>query len=293
MLDITPNAVEHLNYAQYFPICVYLKAESHGQVKELRQKYAKNLKAKSSKRLFEGALKLAGQYSHLFTATIDLDSANWFKRLKEVVETQQKQPLWIPDDMTESSASPNGNSFDFGLQQQNFVAKQSLLLQQAEPFDDNFELPIYALSAGGISAAASTYSLYEDQNYRASFASESDACTSNSQQILNEVNQPAPIYSTNFQSRSHSLFLTAQNELKQVETESSPVDTQQQHLNRVLSDPNLTSLSKQTLQNEAELSNERSKQQNPYFPRRSRSPETSSYQTGAHSHNETVSLLLS
>jgi hypothetical protein len=25
LLDITPNAVEHLNYAQYFPICVFLK----------------------------------------------------------------------------------------------------------------------------------------------------------------------------------------------------------------------------------------------------------------------------
>lgn len=33
LLDITPNAVDHLNYAQYFPICVYLKAQSRNHTK--------------------------------------------------------------------------------------------------------------------------------------------------------------------------------------------------------------------------------------------------------------------
>jgi tight junction protein 1 len=80
LLDITPNAVEHLNYAQYFPICVFLKADSHGHVKELRHKYAKNLKLKSSKRLYENSMRLSTYYSHLFTASIQLDSTQWQKK---------------------------------------------------------------------------------------------------------------------------------------------------------------------------------------------------------------------
>ena len=99
LLDITPNAVDHLNYAQYFPICVYLKANSRNHTKELRQKYAKNLKAKSSKRLYDNAVKLHTYYAHLFTHTITLDSNQWFKKLKETVDAQQTQPLWISQDL--------------------------------------------------------------------------------------------------------------------------------------------------------------------------------------------------
>lgn len=35
LLDITPNAVDHLNYAQYFPICIYLKVQSRNHTKGL------------------------------------------------------------------------------------------------------------------------------------------------------------------------------------------------------------------------------------------------------------------
>ena len=40
LLDITPNAVDHLNLAQYYPICVYLRVDSHSHAKDLRHKYA-------------------------------------------------------------------------------------------------------------------------------------------------------------------------------------------------------------------------------------------------------------
>jgi hypothetical protein len=125
-LDITPNAVDHLNYAQYFPICIYLNAESRTHTKELRQKYAKNLKAKSCKRLYENAMKLQTYYSHLFTATVQLDSSSWFKKLKETIDQQQTQPLWISeelDQMITNSTSNNinmtiNNSANYELQHQ-------------------------------------------------------------------------------------------------------------------------------------------------------------------------------
>lgn len=37
LLDITPNAVERLNYAQMYPIVIFLKAETKMVVKQLRQ----------------------------------------------------------------------------------------------------------------------------------------------------------------------------------------------------------------------------------------------------------------
>lgn len=36
LLDITPNAVDRLNYAQFYPIVIFLKAESKQVIKEMR-----------------------------------------------------------------------------------------------------------------------------------------------------------------------------------------------------------------------------------------------------------------
>lgn len=36
LLDITPNAVDRLNYAQFYPIVVFLKAENKQVIKEMR-----------------------------------------------------------------------------------------------------------------------------------------------------------------------------------------------------------------------------------------------------------------
>lgn len=37
LLDITPNAVERLNYAQLYPVVVFLKADTKIVIKQLRQ----------------------------------------------------------------------------------------------------------------------------------------------------------------------------------------------------------------------------------------------------------------
>lgn len=41
LLDITPNAVDRLNYAQFYPIVIFLKADTKHVIKELRAGQAK------------------------------------------------------------------------------------------------------------------------------------------------------------------------------------------------------------------------------------------------------------
>jgi tight junction protein 1 len=108
LLDITPNAVDHLNYAQYFPICIYIKTQSRQQIKELRQKYAASSKTslpvsrqKSARRLHENAQRLEAFYAHLFTGQVCIESANWFKKLRELIDKQQSEPLWISHDLVQ------------------------------------------------------------------------------------------------------------------------------------------------------------------------------------------------
>jgi guanylate kinase len=265
LLDITPNAVDHLNYAQYFPICVYLKATSRNHTKELRQKYAKNLKAKSSKRLYDNALKLQTFYSHLFTHTIQLDTNQWFKKLKEAIDSQQTQPLWIsqdlehliscPNDLTDAAAAPvvsasppppteqnhhsqqqfainstpNGHYNNYQYQRETAASSSSSSNPNRYLFDDNFEFPIYtpanpAMSmvssgggGGGGVCGANTYGLYEENNYRSSFAaSDSDLVAScgggsgvgGSSLMTNmgaNFTNENLIYSTNFNNKSMAL----------------------------------------------------------------------------------------
>jgi tight junction protein 1 len=66
ILDVTPNAVDRLNYAGYYPAVIYLRADSKNTVKELRAKHSKN-SAKSPRKLFDQSVKLEKWYSHLFT----------------------------------------------------------------------------------------------------------------------------------------------------------------------------------------------------------------------------------
>lgn len=68
ILDVTPHAIYRLNYAQYAPIVIYLKAESKHAVKDLRQHWAKN-SSKSPRKLYEYGLRLEKSWSHLFTST--------------------------------------------------------------------------------------------------------------------------------------------------------------------------------------------------------------------------------
>lgn len=97
ILDITPSAVDRLNYAQFYPIVVFMHAENKHVIKELRAKWAKS-SYKSSRKLYEHSVKLEKLWSHIFTASISLSTGDsWYKKLQETIDRQQKQALWVSE----------------------------------------------------------------------------------------------------------------------------------------------------------------------------------------------------
>ncbi|XP_057274764.1 tight junction protein ZO-3 [Pezoporus wallicus] len=93
LLDITPSAVERLNYVQYYPVVVFCEPESRQGIKAMRQWLAPDSR-KSSRRLYAQASKMKKHCSHLFTATVSLSSSAWYEAIKDIVRMQQNQPVW-------------------------------------------------------------------------------------------------------------------------------------------------------------------------------------------------------
>ncbi|NWW53385.1 ZO3 protein, partial [Pedionomus torquatus] len=95
LLDITPSAVERLNYVQYYPVVVFCEPESRQGIKAMRQWLAPDSR-KSSRRLYAQASKMKKYCSHLFTATVSLSgsSNSWYEAIKDIIRTQQSQPVW-------------------------------------------------------------------------------------------------------------------------------------------------------------------------------------------------------
>ncbi|XP_031430614.1 tight junction protein ZO-3 isoform X2 [Clupea harengus] len=98
LLDITPTAVERLNYIQYHPMVFFLDPHSRKDVKTMRQRYAPDSN-KSSRRLYASATKVRKHYSHLFSAHIDLQPGShvWYEALKDKIRQQQAKPVWVSE----------------------------------------------------------------------------------------------------------------------------------------------------------------------------------------------------
>ncbi|XP_072527570.1 tight junction protein 1 isoform X6 [Salminus brasiliensis] len=98
VLDITPNAVDRLNYAQWYPIVVFLNPDSKQGVKNMRTRLCPESR-KSARKLYERALKLRKNNHHLFTATINMNNMNegWYGALKESIQQQQNQLVWVSE----------------------------------------------------------------------------------------------------------------------------------------------------------------------------------------------------
>ncbi|XP_077187518.1 tight junction protein ZO-3 isoform X1 [Paroedura picta] len=105
LLDITPAAVERLNYVQYFPIVVFCEPDSRQGVKAMRQWLVPDSK-KSSRRLYAQATKMRKHWSHLFTATISLagSSNSWYQSLKDIIRIQQGRPIWTTEEQVDAPA---------------------------------------------------------------------------------------------------------------------------------------------------------------------------------------------
>ncbi|KAG8519120.1 Tight junction protein ZO-3, partial [Galemys pyrenaicus] len=108
LLDVTPSAIERLNYVQYYPIVVFCAPESRSALKALRQWLAPASR-RSARRLYAQAQKLQKHSDHLFTATIPLHgtSNSWYQELKEVIREQQTRPIWTAEDQLDNSSEDN------------------------------------------------------------------------------------------------------------------------------------------------------------------------------------------
>uniref|UniRef100_A0A672VBS0 Tight junction protein 2 n=1 Tax=Strigops habroptila TaxID=2489341 RepID=A0A672VBS0_STRHB len=103
LLDVTPKAVDLLNYTQWFPIVIFFNPDSKQGVKTMRQRLCPTSN-KSSRKLYEQANKLKKTCSHLFTATINLNSANdsWYGSLKDTIQQQQGEAVWVSEGKMDS-----------------------------------------------------------------------------------------------------------------------------------------------------------------------------------------------
>ncbi|XP_019134694.1 tight junction protein ZO-3 isoform X2 [Larimichthys crocea] len=136
LLDITPTAVERLNYIQYHPMVLFLDPHSRKDVKAMRQRYNPNSN-KSSRRLYTQALKLRKHCSHLFSARIDLQpsSSVWYESLKDKIRHQQSKPVWVSEVTLESGGEQDLDALD-QTQSDYLSAASDLEDTDGEPFTD-------------------------------------------------------------------------------------------------------------------------------------------------------------
>uniref|UniRef100_A0A8C4Z8E7 Tight junction protein 3 n=1 Tax=Gadus morhua TaxID=8049 RepID=A0A8C4Z8E7_GADMO len=106
LLDITPTAVERLNYIQYHPMVLFLDPHSRKDIKAMRLKYSPNSN-KSSRRLYTQSLKIRKHCSHLFSARVDLQPSSnvWYDILKDKIRHQQAKPVWVSEVTVSHTAS--------------------------------------------------------------------------------------------------------------------------------------------------------------------------------------------
>ncbi|XP_017123837.1 tight junction protein ZO-1 isoform X10 [Drosophila elegans] len=105
LLDITPNAVDRLNYAQFYPVVIFLKTDSKHVIKQLRHGLPKAAH-KSSKKLLEQCQKLERVWSHIFSTQIALsDEESWYRKLRDSIDLQQSGAVWMSESKPVESLS--------------------------------------------------------------------------------------------------------------------------------------------------------------------------------------------
>uniref|UniRef100_A0A674DMQ4 Tight junction protein 3 n=1 Tax=Salmo trutta TaxID=8032 RepID=A0A674DMQ4_SALTR len=116
LLDITPTAVERLNYIQYHPMVLFLDPQSRKDVKAMRQRMCPNSN-KSSRRLYAQALKMRKHCGHLFAARIALQPSSnvWYETLKDKIRHQQAKPVWVSEVTVRQTEPSSQSNWEFAL----------------------------------------------------------------------------------------------------------------------------------------------------------------------------------
>uniref|UniRef100_A0A667YNY7 Tight junction protein 3 n=1 Tax=Myripristis murdjan TaxID=586833 RepID=A0A667YNY7_9TELE len=131
LLDITPTAVERLNYIQYHPMVLFLDPHSRKDVKAMRQRYSPNSN-KSSRRLYAQALKMRKHCSHLFSARVDLQPSSnvWYEILKDKIRHQQAKPVWVSEVTVRHTSSITFTHKHTHKHKHTFITEKTLHVQQ-------------------------------------------------------------------------------------------------------------------------------------------------------------------
>merc|ERR1740123_2477191 len=104
LLDVTPNAVDKLNYAQFYPIVLLARADTKQTVKDCRTGVPKKAHM-SSKKLLEQCQKLEKLWGHVLTGTLQLHGDNWYTKVTDLLEKQQTAPIWMSETKPEETFS--------------------------------------------------------------------------------------------------------------------------------------------------------------------------------------------
>lgn len=100
LLDVTPQAVDRLNFAQMYPIVIMLRCSSKQLAKEVRVRYEANNAATrvSTRKLVAIECKVEKHFGFLLSATLQVqDVEQWLQPLVDLVARQQSMPLWMSE----------------------------------------------------------------------------------------------------------------------------------------------------------------------------------------------------
>ncbi|KAG7234288.1 hypothetical protein INR49_005249 [Caranx melampygus] len=99
LLDVTPKAVDTLNYTQWYPIVIFLNPDSKHGIKAMRQRIIPSSN-RSARKLYEQAVKLRKTCCHLFTGM-----SMYEHRVQFVMSTQLKLGQSDPAVLTPEAGS--------------------------------------------------------------------------------------------------------------------------------------------------------------------------------------------
>uniref|UniRef100_H3B258 Tight junction protein 3 n=1 Tax=Latimeria chalumnae TaxID=7897 RepID=H3B258_LATCH len=108
LLDITPSAIERLNYMHFYPIVIFCDPDSKQGVKVMRQRLVPHSN-KSCRRLYAQAVKMRKYCTHLFSGTVKLNSENdsWYRKIRDLIKEHQSRPIWFSEDRIDTSTEEN------------------------------------------------------------------------------------------------------------------------------------------------------------------------------------------
>lgn len=178
LLDVTPSAIDRLNYAAFYPIVIFMRAENKTIIKELRNRHSKeNTRPKSSRKLLEQNIKLEKHWPHIFTSTIALTQADmWYKKLRETIEKQQQQSIWLPESKPSENISDdflfptflNTSRLSYASSPESDIEIDRTLDEDTKPGADSLETPrlVKASSDPSLAVPEEATTLYAARTHR-------------------------------------------------------------------------------------------------------------------------------